>query len=272
MASYLENLSDWFRARLAGPGHMATPDDAQMGLKVLAIWRSRMIADFIVRRLGSRVLAGPFEGMTYVAQSTEGALAPRLLGTYESELHPHIAALAAQGVDCVIDVGCAEGYYAVGLARLLPQAAIYAFDRDAAALKACGAMAALNDVAERVEVAGDFRPEAFQRFADRRCLVIMDVEGAEDELLRPDLAPALAGMSLIVETHDLIRPGVQARVRERFAATHDILQVDPGPKPQILPEAMRGMSHLDQLLAVWEFRAGPTPWLVMTPKGARALS
>ena len=45
--------------------------------------------------------------------ATEGALIPRLLGTYECELHPHLAALSAEGLDCVIDVGCAEGYYAV---------------------------------------------------------------------------------------------------------------------------------------------------------------
>ena len=266
MASYLENLAAWFRARLDGPGHMATPEDAALGLKVLAVWRSRMIAQSIRERLGSNVLAGPFAGMAYIDAATEGALAPRLLGTYESELHPHILALADGNVDCVIDVGCAEGYYAVGLARLLPQATVYAFDRDVAALNACRAMAAQNGVAERVVVAGEFKPETFERFADRRCLVIMDVEGAEDDLLRPDLAPSLARMNLIVETHDLLRPGVRERVTARFAATHDILRVDPGPKGQVLPDSMRAMSHLDQLLAVWEFRAGPTPWLVMTPK------
>jgi SAM-dependent methyltransferase len=266
VSSYLESLSAWFRRRLDGPGHMATREEATLGLRVLAIWRSRMIAEAIVRRLGSKVLAGPFAGMTYSPEATEGALAPRLLGVYESELHPHIEALTARGVDCVIDVGCAEGYYAVGLARLLPQAAVYAFDLDPAALGACRRMAEQNGVAERIETSDAFTPETLQRFADRRCLVIMDVEGAEEDLLRPDLAPALAGMSLIVETHDLIRPGVRDRVAARFAATHDIVQVDPGPKSQPLPEFLRGASHLDQLLAVWEFRAGPTPWLVMTPK------
>jgi hypothetical protein len=25
-------------------------------------------------------------------------------------------------------------------------------------------------------------------------------------------------------------------------------------------------AHLDQLLAIWEFRSGPTPWLVMEPR------
>ena len=106
------------------------------------------------------------------------------------------------------------------------------------------------------------------RFQRRRCLVIVDIEGAEDDLLRPDLAPALAGMRLIVETHDVYRPGVMDRVRARFEATHEITEVRPGPKTAPLPELLRNRSHLDQLLAVWELRAAPTPWLVMVPKAA----
>ena len=266
MATYLENVSGWFRQRLDGPGEMATAEDAVLGLKVLAVWRSRMIAQAIKTRIGSKVLAGPFAGMDYLDSATEGALAPRLLGTYESELHPHILAFADQRPDCVIDVGCAEGYYAVGLARLMPEAQVYAFDLDTNALDSCRQMAALNGVEARVEVSGAFLPETFERFAGRRCLVIMDVEGAEADLLRPDLAPALAHMTLIVETHDLIRAGARELVESRFAATHDIIRVDPGPKAQPLPDFLQAVSHLDQLLAVWEFRAGPTPWLVMTPK------
>jgi hypothetical protein len=33
------------------------------------------------------------------------------------------------------------------------------------------------------------------------------------------------------------------------------------------PEWMQGQPHLDQLLAIWEWRVQPTPWLVMRPKG-----
>ena len=121
-------------------------------------------------------------------------------------------------------------------------------------------------VADRVQVGGLFQPGDFQAFAGRRCLVIVDIEGAEDDLLRPDLAPALAGMRLIVETHDVYRPGVLDRLQDRFAATHEITVVRAGPKTSPLPELLRNRSHLDQLLAVWEFRAAPTPWLVMIPK------
>jgi hypothetical protein len=33
-----------------------------------------------------------------------------------------------------------------------------------------------------------------------------------------------------------------------------------------MPAWLQELAHLDQLLAVWEWRAAPTPWLVMRPK------
>jgi hypothetical protein len=53
---------------------------------------------------------------------------------------------------------------------------------------------------------------------------------------------------------------------QRFSPTHDIVRVDQQPKVLDMPPWLQGLSHLDQLLAVWEWRAAPTPWLVMTPK------
>ena len=41
----------------------------------------------------------------------------------------------------------------------------------------------------------------------------------------------------------------------------DLLRADP-------PPWLANLGHLDLLLAVWEWRSFPTPWLVMTPKSA----
>jgi len=235
-------------------------------LRRLGRWRSRLLANTYVARQGTAILQGPFAGMDYLSEATEGALVPRLLGTYESELHPHLAAFAAQGLDCVIDVGCAEGYYAVGLARMIPEVTVYAYDIDPKARLACAELAAKNGVSERVIIGGEFAPDGFQAFAGRRALVMVDAEGAEIDILQPALSPALAGMNVIVETHDLYRPGTRATLVERFTPTHDIVTVHQGHKVFDMPDWLQALPHLDQLLAVWEWRKQPTPWLVMTPK------
>jgi precorrin-6B methylase 2 len=237
-------------------------------LRAVAKWRSWALTQTYFSREGETILQGPFAGMVYAHEATEGALLPRLLGTYESELHPHLDAFIAEGVDCVIDVGCAEGYYAVGLARRIPSATVYAHDISEAARAACAELAQKNGVAERVVIGGEFRPEHFQDFAGRRALVMVDTEGAELDILVPERAAALAEMRIIVETHDMHRPGALKTLMSRFAPTHDIQRVDQGPKTLPMPWWIQELGHLDHLLAVWEFRSAPTPWLVMRPKAA----
>jgi hypothetical protein len=154
----------------------------------------------------------------------------------------------------------------VGLALQWPQVTVYAHDIVEDARRYCADMAAQNGVSDRVIVGGEFKPEDFQKFAGRRVLVMVDTEGAEIDILQPDRGPALAGMNIIVETHEGLRRGVMAAMMERFSATHDIVRVEQQPKNVELPDWLRDLGHLDQLLAVWEYRSVPTPWLVMTPK------
>jgi precorrin-6B methylase 2 len=168
----------------------------------------------------------------------------------------------------VIDVGCAEGYYAVGLARAMPEVTVYAHDILERAQQACAELAAKNAVAERVIVGGEFLPDGFEAFAGRRALVMVDAEGAELDILQPDRSPALAGMNIIVETHDIYRKDALATLMARFSPSHEIVKVTQQPKTFDMPPWMDNLTHLDQLLAVWEWRQGPTPWLVMTPRAA----
>jgi hypothetical protein len=237
-------------------------------LRLLCRWRSIALAEAYKKRMGTKVWGGLFQGLDYVEAATEGALMPRLLGTYEAELHPYIRHFAGQGLDCVIDVGCAEGYYAVGLARFMPQVTVHAYDIDPKARAACAALAAKNGVGDRVVLGGEFTPDGFEAFAGRRVLVLVDAEGAELDILQPELSPALAGMNLIVETHDLYRPGAMASLQQRFGETHEIAVVHQQLKAIPLPAWMTPLPHLDQLLATWEWRAAPTPWLVMRPRTA----
>jgi hypothetical protein len=121
-------------------------------------------------------------------------------------------------------------------------------------------------VGERVIVGGVFQPTDFEAFAGRKALVMVDAEGAELDVLRPDLSPALAGLNVIVETHDLFKPGILDELVRRFTPTHDVVRVDqqyPAFQP---PPWFRDLPHLDRLLAIWEWRASATPWLVMRPK------
>jgi hypothetical protein len=75
-------------------------------------------------------------------------------------------------------------------------------------------------------------------------------------------------MDLIVESHECLSPGITQTLLDRFSATHHITVVpDDGQRQLHNPPAwFLNLAHLDQLLATWEWRSGPTPWLVMRAK------
>jgi hypothetical protein len=250
---------------VAQPGPLG---DAKLAaaLRLLGKWRSQKLANTIVVRDGTAVQAGPFAGLVLGRHSTEGGHAPRLLGCYERELHPHLERLIARGFGRVVNIGCADGYYAVGLARRLPAARVAAHDADPRAQAACAATVAANGVADRVAIGGLVDHAALDALAGPDAWLVVDIEGAEDALLDPARAPALRAATILVECHEGARPGVTARLAARFAPTHAVTRVDPVLGAATLPDWLAGLSHLDQLLATWEWRDAPTPWLVLEPR------
>ena len=215
---------------------------------------------------GESVLGGPFAGMVYVPQATGNALMPKLVGSYEAELHGVIEKIAATAYATIIDIGCAEGYYANGLAMRLPSARVYAFDIDPEARALCMAMARLNGVEKQVTVSGECGPEELRTFLGERSLVICDCEGFESELLRPDLIPALAQTDILVELHDHVQPGLTPLLLSRFAATHqaELITAD-GRNPDNYPQ-IRFTEPKSREMAVSEFRPGGQQWAFLQPK------
>lgn len=243
------------------------PKQALLGiLRLAAKHRALLLQNTLLEAYGPTILGGPFAGMSFVRQVAEGCCVPKLLGCYEEELHPYVEQAILRDYPQILNIGVAEGYYAVGLARRMPSTRIYAFDTDENAQRACAAVAQSNDVAERVHIGGLFGGEDFERYAHIRTLLVCDIEGAERELLNPRAYPALRRMDIIVELHDCLVPGLSVEIPQRFEATHDIKLVKQAGRGAPLPPLFDKLSHLDQLLAVWEWRSGPTPWAIMTVK------
>jgi hypothetical protein len=246
------------------------PEILDLSLRVLAKWRSFVLSAEIKRVTNERVHAGPFRGMTFDRIPSEGCFAPRLLGSYERELHPYIEQIIATSPEVVLDIGCAEGYYAVGFARRLPDAKVYAYDTDPAARAACARLASVNGVS--LEIGETFAGKDFERFSGKKTLVFCDIEGSESDLLEPVLFPSLRSCSLIVECHR--RSGISHRdmaslIADRFRSSHEVIKLDQAIGPADLPEWCKDLGHLDLMLALWEWRYRPTPWLVMLPRTAR---
>lgn len=212
---------------------------------------------------GNRVQHGPFSGMLLPDRSSwmEGDRAAKLLGLYERELHPAVRSACDRSPETVINVGCADGYYAIGLARLLPNARVFAFDADLKARRVCAAAAAANGVADRIRVAGSASCESLAELVrpGSSGLMVMDCEGCEATILDPQRLPGLSAYDIIVETHDCFVPRVTENLMERFRATHEVELIRAGARDPaaLLPH----WSESDRWTVVDEARQAGTNWL-----------
>lgn len=221
----------------------------------------------IMSHLGNpeQVLAGPFKGMKYVGQAIGSAYLPKVLGSYEHELHAIVERTLSAGHDRMIDFGAAEGYYAVGYAWRQRSLKVITFDIDRRGRYLQAQMAHRNGVADRVEIrgAGDAASLNAAIEGASNPLLICDCEGYEDALLRPDLAPHLARTTVLVEMHDHLVPGVSQRVTQRFSATHDVTSVNTAARA---PASFFEKLTPEDAAVISEGRPADQQWLYLTPR------
>jgi hypothetical protein len=194
-----------------------------------------------------------------------------LTGAYELELHDVVERLIASNPSVVVDVGCAEGYYAVGLATRLPDARLHAFDVDSRARHNCSWVARKNGSGGRVAINGLCRHYDLRTLCSRGSVLIVDCEGAELELLDIQQVPELAETTILVEMHDFVDPSISRTLLARFASTHEAEVIDSVARdPRGDWSALAGLPLEERVLVLDERRPTephPMQWAVFVPRG-----
>ena len=188
-----------------------------------------------------KVISGPFKGMEYPSfKSFTSTIIPKLIGTYESEIYNDIESLAKDNsYDNVIVIGAADGYYAVGLALLMPQAKIVSYDANPEALYFCKEFKEKNN-ATNLDIRGVFLDDTMDEFKQKRNLVVCDVDGFEYGLFTNENFISSIGISdVIVETHDYIDKRITQMILDQLSETHDNKVIPYKPlKLDELPESI----------------------------------
>ncbi len=251
--------------------------NAESARRRIALWRqhnafhAQIKAQLFPNNQPVAILSGPFQGLRYIDEIVWGSITPRWLGSYESELHPVISQIIQRPYGTVIDVGSAEGFYAVGLAAKMPKCKVFAFDIDYISRRQVGRLAGLNGVSDRVILGGycDFA-EINRLSIPGDTLLICDIEGHELALMDPAKAPALHSIDLLVEIHDDSRnPINEQTITARFSPSHSVTKlpqtgraqwmIDNAPIISRIPEDLR-LKALDEGRHVEH----PQSWLWMT--------
>lgn len=206
------------------------------------------------------VQTGPFKGMKILIDEfwKDGNLGPKILGCYEQELHQffeeEIERLSKMDEVKIVNIGCAEGFYAVGLSRRLPNASTWIVDFPEA-LKIAHEAARVNDVTLRsgdlaeTMVAPDF--------------VVCDCEGAEAEYLDKEKFPDLERSTVVVEVHNEM---ALKSLFDRFRDSHVLVLMRESWRDPNQYQVLQPLHSTARWLAVSEGRPCMMIWLLMRPR------
>ncbi|MEN3794734.1 hypothetical protein [Fulvimarina sp. MAC3] len=260
---------DLYRAYRRLPGYVRTP------ARWIVAPRWHAVCAYVVARSKGRVVAGPFEGLKLQLSSVSSRhLLGYILGTQELELHGVVEEIVARDYSHIINVGVADGYYAVGFARRMPSTRVIGFEGLPEHHPLVRRAAEENGVSDRIELRGFCESSDLDQAlieAGPKSLVVCDIEGGEKALLDPEKSPELANADILVETHDGLLLGCTRTMVERFEATHDIVSILARPRtmvdfpfdklpllPTLVPETAIELMN--------ERRTGLQEWLFMTAR------
>jgi hypothetical protein len=174
-----------------------------------------------------KVLNGPFKGMLYPSiHATGSAIYPKLIGSYEQELHEITQQLIEYPFDEIWDIGCAEGYYAIGFALKNNTAKVLAHDIEIKAQNMCKKMAEINNVSHKISIGGAITPDSFENIdANKKVLILSDCEGYEKHLFTSNTISNLKNCHVLIELHDMFDIEISTKIKAVFEASHHIQMI-----------------------------------------------
>lgn len=235
--------------------------------------RSGSIEQFIGSKFPDyQVRRGPFQGLRFPRHRLTPSLAPKLIGSYEREIAEVIEELCSEEWSAIVDIGCAEGYYAVGLALRIPGTIVHAYDADPNMMRSCRETAELNGVESRIRIGSFLTSEILEKLElGRRALIISDCEGHEYNIFTGDIIENLKRHDVLIELHDRTRGALTSDLIQRFRRSHIpeiIRSIDDWRKPLLYeyPElADIDLASRTKILA--EARGDQMEWLYCRSRG-----
>jgi hypothetical protein len=224
-------------------------------------------------QLNNTVAAGLFAGMVLLPASTwgRGDRGSQLLGLYEKEIQDLIKT-SYSSCDCLIDVGAADGYYAVGSIYKKLFQSCYAFEASDESRHSIARLAGLNGVGDKIVIRGFCSSEqllALPLPCRERSFMLVDIEGGEFELLSAEVITAFSKAVFAIELHPWAVPAGEQAVAElcdRFSRSHNITKISQGARDPNQFEFLRQLSDNERWLLASENRGQWMQWLIAQPR------
>lgn len=236
--------------------------------------RREILGERLFRLSNGRVLYGPFKGMKLASTSWSARdVGSILLGEYERQVIDVIME-SPSSYSIFVDIGAADGIYAVGLSMNNRFQSSFCFESSEASQSSIRENALANDVKSKITILGTAESNFLTLLTTQypidlsKALFLVDIEGGEYDLLSEKNLEKLRNSVLIVEIHkdvDGFELQYEALIK-RSSHIFNVSKLFSHAKSKIDFKEIESWPDEDRQIIFSEGRRHQMSWLVMTPK------
>ena len=233
--------------------------------------RRLFLSKLISQRFDNQIQYGPFKGLILgrgVWSSTDRAA--MIFGLYEQEVLNSISILPKKYTN-FIDLGAADGYYGIGVLinKLFDKS--YCFEISQKGREVIRENAELNNVSQDLIVHGEAAAEFYNLIPEcnlENSVMLVDIEGAEFDLLDRDCLKAFSKSIIFIELHDwLVKDGLakKNKLLETAKCFFKITELTTESRDLSKFDELKDFSDTDRWLICSEGRDRRMVWLRLDP-------
>lgn len=231
------------------------------------------VLNHLIKIHGHKVVYGKFKGMKLNKNSywSKNDLITHILGVYEYHILEQLIKFSKINNSVFIDIGAADGYFAVGGAYSGLFKKVYAFETHEEGRKSLIENAKSNYCETNVLIKSKANFDSLKDLIDihKSTVILIDIEGDEFNLLNYQTLKLLSNCNIIIELHpDLVNNGYEKK-KDLINFSKSFFNVSIIKREIYNPNLFEELDQFtdeERLIAFSEGRENNMSWLVLEPK------
>ena len=227
----------------------------------------------IILEHGHQVAYGTFKGMKLSKNTywSKNDIITHILGVYEKHVLKKIIEFSKKGNYPFIDIGTADGYFAIGMAFSETFKKIYAFEIDEEGRRSLNRNIENNLCKDKVVVDIEANFETLKDIIDKNksAVILIDIEGSEFDLLDDNLLQLLSNCYIVCELHPTLSANGFEKQNMLINNAKAFFDVSIIQRESYSPNKFSELNEFtdeERLIAFGEGRNNNMNWLILEPK------
>jgi len=217
---------------------------------------------------GGEIAYGIFKGVKINSHSDWSGTkdtGPKILGLYENQI---LKWIQQKNFDLLIDIGAADGYYALGILSSKIASRAVTFEISVNDREITKASAINNSVDDKIFIRGEATTSEIIETL-KSCsngLIIIDIEGGEYNLVTSELLDAAKNCWLVIEIHEILNKDIQVNMLNLCKESHDFEELTSLERNFPKDSFTEKLTDNERALLLSEGRPYAMSWMCLSPK------